>query len=84
MTKKPLVVREYSKIVAKDEYLQLYKNRQKYVISYKYISAIFINFHIKISLKSIIKLTAKFSIYLIDENGYIKTKISKVQENENL
>ena len=84
MTKKPLIIKDYSKIVAKSEYLLLFKNKNKFVISYKYISAIFINSHIKVSLVSLVKLSNNFPIFLIDNSGFIKSKILKVKEDENI
>jgi len=84
MTKKPLIIKDYSKIVAKSEYLLLFKNKNKFVISYKYISAIFINSRIKVSLVSLIKLSNNFPIFLIDNSGFIKSKILKVKEDENI
>jgi len=84
MTKKTIIIKDYSKIVAKNDYLLLYKNKNRFVISYKYISAMFINFQTRVSLGSLIKLSSKFPIYLIDNSGFIKSKILEVKEDENI
>jgi hypothetical protein len=83
MNKKPLIIKNYSKLVAKKEYLLLYKNKNRYIISYKFINAIFISIKIKVSLTSLAMLANKFPLFLIDANGNIITKITKVK-NENI
>ncbi len=81
MNKKPLIIKNYSKLIAKKEYILLYQNKNRYIISYKFISAIFISAKTQISLTSLALLANKFPIFLIDANGNITTKITKV-ENE--
>jgi hypothetical protein len=81
MNKKPLIIKEYSRIVAKDGYLMLFKKKNRFVISYKYILAIFISNKVSINLYSLTLLSQKFPIFIIDGNGTIKSKITRI-ENE--
>jgi hypothetical protein len=79
MNKKPLIIKDYSKVVAKDKYLLLFKKRERFVISYRYILALFISNKVTINLYSIMVISQKLPIFIIDGNGSILSKISKVK-----
>ena len=79
MNKKPLIIKDYSKVVAKDKYLLLFKKRERFVISYRYILALFISNKVTINLYSLMAISQKLPIFIIDGNGSILSKITKVK-----
>jgi len=46
-------------------------------VAYGHISALFIDGQVKIDVKSLMRLSEHFDIYLIDERGYIRATVRK-------
>jgi hypothetical protein len=58
-------------------HLQFTVNGSSMVLSYKYISQVYINKTIKFSLLDLYKLFLKVPVFIIDQNGYILASLKK-------
>lgn len=76
MNKKELIVKDKSiKIKLCTNHLEFIKDNMSLVISYKFISNIYITNQLNISLKDITKLAINIPVFIIDFNGHILAKV---------
>lgn len=76
MSKKELILKDKNiKLKVFTNYLEFTKNEISFIISYKFISHIYLINLAKVPLSDILKLAQKVPLYFIDSNGYILSKI---------
>ena len=74
MSQKVLVIRDrQKKIKVFDEYLMIDRD----IIGFRQIDSIYLIYSHKIPLSECYKLSQKVNLYLIDHNGYIKSTLSR-------
>jgi hypothetical protein len=78
MKKRPMVIKDKKiRIDAKKSFFRMYGDNETYIAAYRHISALFIDGKVKIDVKSLMRLSEHFDVYLIDERGYIRATVRK-------
>lgn len=69
------------KIYAHDYYIEVYDYVKPTIISYKHISTLYINKTSSIKLSTLLKISSKIPVQIIDHNGYFLAKIQMEKHN---
>lgn len=82
VTKRALIIKNPKiKINAHDCYIEVYDYVKPTIISYKHISVLYINKTSNIKLSTILKISSKIPVQIIDHNGYFLAKIQMEKNN---
>jgi len=75
--KKVLLLKDKTIIIKTHEnYIEFTNDNKEFIAAYKYISEIYINKHINVSIDDVLKIAKKIPLFFVNHNGYIIAKVS--------
>jgi len=75
--KKVLLLKDKTiNIKTHEECIEFTNDNKEFIVAYKYISEIYINKKIDISIDNMLKIAKKVPLFFVDHNGYIIAKVS--------
>ncbi|MBE0490779.1 MAG: hypothetical protein IBX44_00845 [Sulfurospirillum sp.] len=75
--KKVLILKDKTiNIKTHEDYIEFTNDNKEFIAAYKYISEVYINKHITVSIEDVLKIAKKIPLFFVDHNGYIIAKVS--------
>lgn len=75
--KKVLLLKDKTiSIKTHENYIEFTNDNKEFIAAYRYISEIYINKQINVSVDEVLKIAKKVPLFFVDHNGYIIAKVS--------
>lgn len=75
--KKVLLLKDKTiSIKTHENYIEFTNDNKEFIAAYRYISEIYINKQINVSIDEVLKIAKKVPLFFVNHNGYIIAKVS--------